>query len=77
MSQTFYIMVELTAHVSLSGLPVLTTLYKLILMHKKTKSQNCEFCVEKKIVAFKKECFFNLYYLWGNSIKKVDLLVKS
>ena len=36
-------MVQLTAHVSLSGLPVLTTLYKLILIHKRNKSQNCDF----------------------------------
>ena len=40
-----YNMVQLTVHVSVSVLPVLTTLYKLILMHKGTKSQNCEICV--------------------------------
>ena len=40
-----YIMVQLTVHVSVSGLPVSTILYKLILMHKRNKSQNCEFCV--------------------------------
>ena len=34
-----------TDQVSLSGLLVLTILYKLILMHKKNKCQNCEFCV--------------------------------
>ena len=38
-------MVQLTAHVSLSGLPVLTTLYKLTPMHKRTNSQKCEFSV--------------------------------
>ena len=40
-----FIMVQLTVHVSVSGLPVLTILYRLILMHKRTKSQNCDFCV--------------------------------
>ena len=39
------IMVQLTAHVSLTGLPVLRTLYKPMSMHKSTNSQNCEFCV--------------------------------
>ena len=32
-------MVQLTVHVSVSGLPVLTILYNLILIHKRTKSQ--------------------------------------
>ena len=31
-------MVQLTVHVSVSGLQVLTIMYKLILMHKRTKS---------------------------------------
>ena len=44
-SSPSYILVQLTAHVSLSGLPVLRTLYKLTPMHKRTNSQNCEFCV--------------------------------
>ena len=30
---SFYIMVQLTVHVSVSGLPVLTIMYRLILMH--------------------------------------------
>ena len=33
-----YIMVQLTVYVSVSGLPVLTILYRLIGMHKRTKS---------------------------------------
>ena len=37
-------MVQLTVHVSVSGLPVLTIRYRLNLLHKRTKSQNCEFC---------------------------------
>ena len=39
------IMVQLTVRVSVSGLQVLAILYKLIIMHKRKKSQNCEFCV--------------------------------
>ena len=35
----FYISVQLTAHVSLSGLPVLTIRYKLTPMHKRTNTQ--------------------------------------
>ena len=38
-------MVQLTVHVSVSGLLVLTILYMLICMHKRTNSQNCDFCV--------------------------------
>ena len=40
-----YIMVQLTVHVSVWGLPVLIIIYKIIIIHKRTKSQNCEFCV--------------------------------
>ena len=40
-----FILVQLTAHLSLSGLPVFTYLYKLTPMHKRTNSQHCEFCV--------------------------------
>ena len=40
-----YIVVQLTAHVSLTGLPVLRTLYKPMSMNKSTNSQNCEFSV--------------------------------
>ena len=40
-----YIVVQVTAHDSVSGLPVLITLYKLIPIHKRTTSLNCEFCV--------------------------------
>ena len=44
-SESVYIIVQLTAHVSLSGLPVSTTLCKLILMHNTTNSSKFEFCV--------------------------------
>ena len=44
-NQSNYIMIQLTFHVSVAGLPVLTIIYKLILMHYRTKSQNCEFYV--------------------------------
>ena len=52
-----------------SGLPVLTTLYKLILVHKRTNSHNCEFCVYKK-------CVFNFFLkhflnFWLISSKKL------
>ena len=40
--RTKNILVQLTANVSLSGLPVLPTLHKVT---KKTNSTNCEFCV--------------------------------
>ena len=40
-----YIVVQQTTTVSLTGFPVLRTLYKPMYMHKRTKSQNCEFCV--------------------------------
>ena len=53
---SLYIMVQLTVHVSVSGLPVLTILYKLILMHKRTKSHNCDFFVLSKLY-FKKRNF--------------------
>ena len=43
--ERLHILVQLTAHVSLSGLPVLTSLYKLTPMHKMANRQNCEFCV--------------------------------
>ena len=40
-----YIVVRQTTTVSLTGFPVSRTLYKPMYMHKRTKSQNCEFCV--------------------------------
>ena len=40
-----YIKVQLTAHISLSGLTVLKILYRLFLTHKRNKSQNCAICV--------------------------------
>ena len=40
-----YSVVQQTTTVSLTGFPVLRTLYKPMYMHKRTKSQNCEFCV--------------------------------
>ena len=39
--QKAYITVQLTAHVSLTWLPVLGTLYKPMSMHKSTNTQNC------------------------------------
>ena len=36
-----YIVVQQTTTVSLTGFPVLRTLYKPMYMHKRTKSQNC------------------------------------
>ena len=48
-----YILVQQSITVSLAGLPVLRTLYKPLSMHKSTNSQNCEFCVFIKVVAFK------------------------
>ena len=43
--QCVYIVVQQTTTVSLTGFPVLRTLYKPMYMHKRIKSQNCEFCV--------------------------------
>ena len=40
-----YIVVQQNTTVSLTGLPVLRTLYKPMSMNKSTNSQNCEFCV--------------------------------
>ena len=40
-----YIVVQQSTTVSLTGLPVLRTLYKPMSMHKSTNSRNCEFCV--------------------------------
>ena len=40
-----YILAQQSTTVSLAGLPVLRTLYKPMSMHKRTNSQNCEFCV--------------------------------
>ena len=53
-----YFMVQLNAHVSLTGLPVLKTLYKLILMPKKTKSPNCEFLYFLNICQFNQKSGF-------------------
>ena len=65
-----YIIVQLTVHVSVSGLPVLTILYRLILMHKRTKSQNCVFLCFIKVVAFKKNNFLHFLNFWSISSKK-------
>ena len=43
--KVLYIMAQMTVYVSVSGLSVSTILYTLICMHKRTKSQNCDFCV--------------------------------
>ena len=51
--RTQYIVVQQFTTVSLTGLPVLRTLYEPMSMHKRTNSQNCEFCVFIKVVAFK------------------------
>ena len=64
----FYILVQLTAHVSLSGLPVLSIRYTLTPMHKRTNTQNCECCVFIKIVALKKNIFF-IFFIFGPSKK--------
>ena len=77
MKSPLYIRVQMTVHVSLSGLPVLTILYMLILLHKRTKSQNCGFLVFFKKLQLKKKLFFTFSKLLVNSIKKGDLLVKS
>ena len=62
-------MVQLTVHVSVSGLPVLTILYKIILMHKRTKSQNFEFCV-LKCCRFWKRHFLHFLNFWSILSKK-------
>ena len=41
----WYIVVQQTTTVSLTGFPVLRTLYEPMYMHKRTKSQNCKFCI--------------------------------
>ena len=51
-------MVQLTVNVSVSGLPVLTILYKIIIMHKRTKSQICEFVCFIKFIALKKTIIY-------------------
>ena len=40
-----YIVVQQSTTVSLTGWPVLRTLYKPMSMNKSNNSQNCEFCV--------------------------------
>ena len=44
-----YILVQQSTTVSLTGLPVLRTVYKPMSMHKSSNSQNCEFCVVEKL----------------------------
>ena len=68
---TYYIMVQLTVHVSVSGLPVLTILYRLIRMHKMTKSQNCDFFF--LIVALKKTLFY-IFLIFGQFHQKRGLI---
>ena len=65
-----YIVVQQTTTVSLTGFQVLRTLYKPIYMHKRTKSQNCEFCVFIKIVALKKGNFLHFINFWSIPLKK-------
>ena len=64
-------MVQLTVHVSVSGLPVLTILYKLILMHKRTKSQNYKFCVFIKIVALEISNVLYFFNFWSIPLKNL------
>ena len=45
MDKSTYIVVQQSTTVSLTGLPVLKTLYKPMSMHKSIDCQNCEFCV--------------------------------
>ena len=60
-------LVQMTVHVSVSGLPVLTIFYKLILMHKRTKSQIlCLIQVE----AWKKAIFFYIFLTFGQFHQK-------
>ena len=65
-------MVQLAVHVSVSGLPVLTIFYRLILMHKRTKSQNCDFCVFQ-VLAFKKAIFY-IFLIFGQFHHKRGLI---
>ena len=44
---TVCILVQQSADVSLSGLPVLRTLYNPMPMHETTNDQKCKFCVFK------------------------------
>ena len=64
-----YILVQLTVHVSVSGLPVLTILYRLIHMHKRSKSQNCDF-VFYKSCSFLKRNFLHFLNFWSIPSKK-------
>ena len=63
-----YIMVQLTAHVSLSGLPVLTTLYKLIL-----KSKLWILCFIK-VVDFNKSIFVYIFLTFGQFHQKIGFI---
>ena len=60
-------------HISVSGLPVLTMLYKLIPMNKRTKSQNFEFCFFIKVVALKK-ANFHIFLPFGQFHQKSGLI---
>ena len=58
-------MVQLTVHVSVSGLPALTILYRLILMHKRTTV---------KIVIF---LFFKICSFWKQGWANIEKLARS
>ena len=68
-------MIQLTAYVSLSGLPVLTTLYKQTPLHKRTNSQNCECCVSKSC-SLKKTVFY-IFFTFGPFNQKSGIIVQK
>ena len=65
-----YILVQQSAHVSLSGLPVLRTLYKSMHMHKSSNSRNWEFCVFLDIYVF-------FFFTFGSFHQKSGFIVQK